>query len=146
MIRDSDQRPHQRLDVWRDAMELPSSVYRMSAALPDSKRFGLTMQMRRAAVSVPSNIVEGAARRSPAEYLRFLSMARGSLSELDTQLALATQLGFVPPDHTQHALLHRCFSLLTALIRSIERNLPASKSPRTAFPKSPMPNPESHDR
>ncbi len=127
-------------------MELTSSVYRMSAALPDSERFGLTMQMRRAAVSVPSNIVEGAARRSTAEYLRFLSMARGSLSELDTQLELATQLGFVPPDHTQHDLLNRCFSRLNALIRSIERNLPASKSPRTAFPKSPMPNPESHDR
>jgi four helix bundle protein len=82
--RESSKRPHERLEVWRDAMDLVESIYRFSAVFPDAERFGLTSQLRRAAVSVPSNIAEGAARRSTPEYLRFLSIARGSLSEMDT--------------------------------------------------------------
>src|SRR5690606_39584921 len=69
---ESAKRPHARLEVWRDAMDLVECVYRFSGSLPDSERFGLTSQLRRAAVSVPSNIAEGAARRSTQEYIRFL--------------------------------------------------------------------------
>ena len=72
MIGDSKERPHQRLDVWRDAMELVALVYAFSARLPAEERYGLSSQMRRAAISVPSNIAEGAARRSLAELIRFL--------------------------------------------------------------------------
>jgi four helix bundle protein len=71
------------LEVWRDAMKLVEQIYGCSEKFPDAERFGLTSQVRRAAVSTPSNIAEGAARRSSQEFPRFLSVARGSLSELD---------------------------------------------------------------
>ncbi|MGO4780346.1 four helix bundle protein, partial [Lysobacter sp. 2RAB21] len=75
--RESSTRPHEGLEVWRDAMDLVETIYRFSARFPDSERFGLTSQLRRAAISIPSNVAEGAARRSTKEYLRFLSIARG---------------------------------------------------------------------
>ncbi|MDV0439644.1 four helix bundle protein [Xanthomonas sacchari] len=144
MIRDSQQRPHERLDVWRDAMTLVESIYRITEHFPDSERFGLIAQMRRAAVSVPSNIAEGAARRSTAEYLRFLSMARGSLSELDTQTQLAVRLGFSGADAPLAALLDRVFSRLNALIRSLD-NAHSIREDVAPY-ESPIPNPESHAR
>jgi four helix bundle protein len=120
VIRDSEERPHERLDVWEDAMSLVEAVYRLTAGLPDSERFGLVSQMRRAAVSVPSNISEGAARRSTAEYLRFLSMARGSLAELDTQIQISIRLGFADPQPLLREHVHRTFARLNALIHSLE--------------------------
>ncbi|EIL89251.1 hypothetical protein UU9_09452 [Rhodanobacter fulvus Jip2] len=119
-IRDSSERPHERLEVWRDAMDLVEAVYRITAAFPDTERFTLTSQMRRAAISVPSNIAEGAARRSTAEYLRFLSMARGSLSELDTQLQIAERLAYIAESPDTTDLINRVFAKLNALIRSIQ--------------------------
>jgi four helix bundle protein len=120
-IRDSSQqRPHERLEVWRDAMDLVEAIYRISAGFPDSERFTLTSQLRRAAISIPSNIAEGAARRSTPEYLRFLSMARGSLSELDTQLQLAERLVYVSGTQDVTELINRVFAKLNALIRSIQ--------------------------
>ena len=144
MIRDSDkQRPHERLDVWCDAMALVESVYRITALFPDTERLGLTMQLRRAAVSVPSNIAEGAARRSRAEYLRFLSMSRGSLAEISTQLDIARRLGYVKQEPTVADLLDRTFARLNALIRSLESPPRAVRETRTLY-ESPIPNPESH--
>ena len=119
-IRDSSERPHERLEVWRDAMDLVEAVYRITAAFPDTERFTLTSQMRRAAISVPSNIAEGAARRSTPEYLRFLSMARGSLSELDTQLQIAERLAYIAEIPETTDLINRVFAKLNALIRSIQ--------------------------
>ena len=116
----SQQRPHERLEVWRDAMDLVEAIYRISAGFPDSERFTLTSQLRRAAISIPSNIAEGAARRSTPEYLRFLSMARGSLSELDTQLQLAERLVYVSGTQDVTELINRVFAKLNALIRSIQ--------------------------
>jgi four helix bundle protein len=102
-------------------MELVETVYRRSSEFPEAEKFGLTLQIRRAVVSVPSNIAEGAARRSTPEYLRFLSIARGSLSELDTQLQLATRLGFASESKEQVELLDRVFAKLNALIRSLSK-------------------------
>jgi four helix bundle protein len=118
-IRDSPLRPHQKLEVWQDAMELVETIYRFSAAFPDTERFGLTMQIRRAAISVPSNIAEGAARRSTPEYLRFLSIARGSLSEVDTQIHIAERLGFAKRSNELLTLVDRVFAKLNALIKSL---------------------------
>jgi four helix bundle protein len=82
------------LKVWQKGMHLSKSVYQLTSAFPREERFGLTAQLRRAAVSVPSNIAEGQARHGTREFLQFLSHASGSLAELETQLLLSTELGF----------------------------------------------------
>jgi four helix bundle protein len=88
-------KPHKKLEVWKLSMNLANAVYRLTSTFPQEEKFGLISQLRRAAVSVPSNLAEGAARSSTNEFRQFLSIARGSLSELDTQLDLSTQLGFI---------------------------------------------------
>jgi four helix bundle protein len=82
------------LDVWRLGVELAELIYRCTAGFPKSEVFGLSSQMRRAAVSIPSNIAEGRARKSSREFLHFLSISRGSLAELETQLELAIRLDY----------------------------------------------------
>ena len=137
--RESSKRPHARLEVWRDAMDLVEAVYRFSSRFPDSERFGLVSQIRRAAVSIPANVAEGAARRSKQEYLRFLSIARGSLSEVDTHVEIARRLKFAETDVNLDALVDRCFAKLTALMNSLnrtDRGAPASDD-------SPFPIPDS---
>lgn len=86
---------HRKLEAWQKSMALARSIYTLTAGFPDDERYGLRAQMRRAAVSIPSNIAEGAARGSDAEFVRFLRVARGSLAELETQLILASELGYV---------------------------------------------------
>ena len=76
-------------------MKLAAEIYTVSRAFPADERFGLTSQLRRAAVAVPSNLAEGSARSSRADYRRFVSIARGSMAEVDTELSLAEMLGFV---------------------------------------------------
>ena len=105
-------------------MELVVAVYGFSTGFPNAERFALTLQMRRAAISVPSNIAEGAARRSTLEYLRFLSIARGSLSELDTQVHIAMRLGFAEPSQGLIELVDRVFAKLNALIKSLKTPRP----------------------
>ena len=89
-------RDHTKLQVFELADEVAMLVYRVTAGFPKEELFGLTAQIRRAAVSIPSNIVEGCARDSEADYLRFLSIAFGSLRELHYQLNLSKRLGFLP--------------------------------------------------
>ena len=103
-------------------MALVEAVYRLSRSFPDAERFGLTSQVRRCAVSVPSNIAEGAARRSTAEYLRFLSIARGSLSELDTQMQIATRLGYLEPVPDLGHQVDTVFARLTALMNVLQKS------------------------
>jgi len=83
---------YRELVVWQKAMSLAEAAYAVAGLLPDSERFGLSSQIRRAAISVPSNIAEGHERRSRAEYRRFIAIACGSLAELETQLELANRL------------------------------------------------------
>jgi four helix bundle protein len=89
------EKPHKKLDVWRLAMDLVTAVYQVTEKFPREERYSLTDQIRRAAVSIPSNIAEGAARQTRKEFVNYLHIARGSLSELDTQLELAQRLGYL---------------------------------------------------
>lgn len=82
------------LRVWQDAMELTQMIYEVTSSFPKDEVFGLTNQLRRAAVSIPSNIAEGHARESTKEYLQFISVARGSLAELETQCLIAQRCGY----------------------------------------------------
>jgi four helix bundle protein len=113
-------RKHEELEAWQDAMLLVETIYRASASLPDHERFGLCAQIRRAAVSVPSNIAEGAARKSTADFLRFLSIARGSLSEVDTQIQIARRLAYLPDDSHLDEILDRALAKLGGLIRALQ--------------------------
>ena len=113
-------KPHKKLDVWKLSMELSRTIYRLTAAYPGEEKFGLVSQMRRAAVSIPSNLAEGAARSSNNEFRNFLSIARSSLSELDTQLDLSQQLGFITEKSRSEVdgILARIDKMLYALHRS----------------------------
>ncbi|MCP5324711.1 MAG: four helix bundle protein [Oceanospirillaceae bacterium] len=107
--------------VWQLAMQLVEQVYQLTALLPEHERFGLISQMRRCAVSVPSNIAEGAARRSDKDFLRFLGIARGSLMELDTQLEICFRLGFLQNNHEAIELIEHVFAKLNALMSSVKQ-------------------------
>jgi carbamoyl-phosphate synthase large subunit len=85
---------YKELLVWQKGMLLAKLVYKLTMRFPAEERYGLTSQLRRAGISVPSNIAEGQARRGTNEFLQFLSIAEGSLAELDTQLLLSVELGF----------------------------------------------------
>src|SRR3984885_3445196 len=110
------------LDVWHLGVELAETVYRATARFPKSELFALSSQMRRAAVSIPSNIAEGRARNSTREFLHFLSISRGSLAELDTQLELAIRLDYSDSDldaaRAQSDLLGKKLNRLQTTIRS----------------------------
>ena len=92
------------LIAWRKAMDLVTDVYRVTQSFPRDELYGLTNQLRRAAVSVPSNIAEGQARFSRKEFHHFLSLARGSLVELETQLTIAENLGYIGPNQIRSVL------------------------------------------
>lgn len=116
-------RPHKNLEVWKKGMELVSLIYRVTAEFPREEIYGLTSQMRRAAVSIPSNIAEGAARYSQKEFLQFLNIAGGSQSELDTQIELAVSLGFIKA-HDVDLLLGSVLDiskLLAGLVANVRR-------------------------
>ena len=91
------------LKVWQKGIDFVQEVYRISSSFPDDERFGLTAQIRRAAVSVPSNIAEGRGRGSDKEFIRFIHIALGSLAEVDTQLEVAVRLHFIREQETQQA-------------------------------------------
>ena len=83
---------HKDLDVWRLAIDLASDVYEVTKTFPKDERYGMTVQMRRSAISIASNIAEGAARQGDKEFVQFLHIALGSVSELDTQLEIAMRV------------------------------------------------------
>ncbi len=95
---------YRELKVWRLAMELAEDVYKLCAEFPRNEVYGLTSQLQRAAVSIPSNIAEGQARNSSKEFNHFLGIARGSLAELETQIMLAQRLDYLTAEKTNPAL------------------------------------------
>ncbi len=116
-------RSYRDLHVWQRAVELVEEIYRISTGFPPDERFGLTAQIRRAAVSIPSNIAEGYGRRRRAQYLHHLDIANGSLKEVETQLIIAGKLGFIHKEQAQQAwsLLQDTGKMLTGLIRSLDQ-------------------------
>ena len=112
-------RSHTQLMVWRSGMRLVTDVYRVTQGFPPEERYGLSQQVRRAAVSIPSNIAEGAARGSNKDFLRFLYIARGSLAELETQLMIARKLGYCQDLKELSEATDRVFAQLAGLIRRL---------------------------
>ncbi len=88
-------RPHHKLEAWLKAVELVTDIYKKTESFPKEERYGLTSQIRRAAVSIPANIAEGAGRYSSKEFAHFLSNAQGSASELETELIISNRLGYL---------------------------------------------------
>jgi four helix bundle protein len=111
-------RKHHDLLAWQEGIGLVKAIYQLTKAFPREELFGLTSQMRRAAISVPSNIAEGAARGSHREFARFLTLTRGSLSELETQLTICRALGYASDTSDVDAALDRLFRLVAGLIKS----------------------------
>jgi four helix bundle protein len=117
-------KPHKRSEVWRQSMDLTINIYRTTEKFPSQELYGLTNQLRRAAVSIPSNIAEGAARQTKKEFTNFLHIAQGSLSELDMQLDLARRLEYLKDNarNTFDAQMAQIDKMLTGLIRHLSNN------------------------
>ncbi|MDZ7753757.1 MAG: four helix bundle protein [Gammaproteobacteria bacterium] len=113
-------RRHYRLEVWKQGIVLVKAVYDLTRRFPNDERYGLCTQLRRAAISVPSNIAEGVARTSDKELLRFLDIASGSLSEVDTQLIIASELGYLRRDDEIFQRVANESRLLAGFIRSVQ--------------------------
>jgi len=111
---------HKDLDVWNAAMELVTNIYKLTKSFPKDELYGLTSQMRRSAVSVPSNIAEGAARKSKAEFIQFLYIALGSLSELETQLIISKNLNYSKSINDFLSKIKNIRKMTFGLIRSIK--------------------------
>jgi four helix bundle protein len=113
---------YSELIAWQKAMDLVEMVYRTSFAFPKEEVYGLRIQLRRAAVSIPSNIAEGQGRLTTGEFLHFLSIANGSLKELETQLMIAGRLGYLAPQEQSglSELTAEVGRLIKGLIRSLQ--------------------------
>jgi four helix bundle protein len=122
-------RPHEKLDVWRAAVDFVVAIYKATESFPKEEKFGLTSQIRRAAVSVPANIAEGAARRSPKEFVHFISNAQGSASELETELLIAQRLGYLRENAylEMRNTLDNIGRMLIGLTRHLERTVNRDK-------------------
>lgn len=114
-------KPHQNLEAWKKSFSFVINVYRATEEFPADERFGLISQMRRCSVSIPSNIAEGAGRKSKKEFIQFLSISLGSSSELDTQLLLSKELGFMAEDKC--TLLISELDLIGKLIYGLMKSL-----------------------
>ncbi|RUO74426.1 four helix bundle protein [Pseudidiomarina sediminum] len=121
---------YQDLKVYQSAMGLCVVVYRITTGFPRIERFGLVSQMRRAAVSVSSNVAEGAERHSLKEQLRFYYIARGSITELKTQLDLSQRLGYICQDSVN--VTNETYKLLNGLIRSVNYRIKQQAEPVTS--------------
>ena len=116
---------HRRLVLWQKSVRLAVEIHRVSRRLPKHELFGLVAQMNRAAVSIPSNVAEGAARHTTRDYIRFLYIARGSSAEIDTHLVLAEEFGYLTHDDLSMALAisDEVGRLLNGVISALHRRL-----------------------
>ena len=115
-----NKKPHRNLMAWQKTTDLAVEIYRITKSFPDEELYGLTSQLRRAGISGPSNIAEGAAGRTIQQFSNFLSNAVGSLNEIDTQLELALRFGYVTEgDYCLYKLLNECLALTYGLKKSV---------------------------
>jgi len=114
-------RPHERLDVWTKSIEFVVAVYKATEPFPKDERFGLTSQLRRASVSIPANIAEGAGRQSTKEFAHFLSNAQGFASEVDTELLIANRLGYLA--EAKYVSLRASLDDIGRMINGLSRHL-----------------------
>jgi len=112
---------HKELDVWKKSMDLVELLYHLSNSFPDFEKFGLTSQVRRAAVSIPSNIAEGAGRKGNKEFIQFLHIALGSLSEVDTQYLIAVRLKYIENNEELELLINDVKRLLLGFRNYLNR-------------------------
>jgi len=117
-------KPHKKLVAWSKSMDLVERIYEVTRTFPREEIYGLTSQLRRAAVSVPSNIAEGAAGRSKIQFRNYLGVALGSLNELDTQLEIARRIRYLGPQAFQacERMVDECIAVTYGLRKSLERN------------------------
>ena len=120
------------LAVWQRAIEMTLGIYKLTAAFPDAERFGLTNQLRRASVSVASNIAEGYGRSTEGEYVQFLGHARGSVSEVETQLVISHSLGFGSKEALEKA--EKLCSEVGRMLRAMMKSLRAKTVPLVPSP------------
>jgi four helix bundle protein len=117
------EKPHKRLDAWKESINLVILVYEITRKFPRNEIFGLISQLRRAVISIPGNIAENAARQTRREFVQFLYIARGSLSEVDTYIEIAQRLGYI--EKGTIAMVERKMvdvdKIITGLIQSLKR-------------------------
>ncbi|HCY77246.1 MAG TPA: four helix bundle protein [Ignavibacteriales bacterium] len=116
---------HRDLIIWRKSIDFVTKIYQLTSKFPKDENYGLSSQLRRAAVSIPSNIAEGAARHSKKEFRNFLSIALGSAAELETQLLIALNLEYIIPSEFDNFLneLIQIRKMIHGLINNIEKKL-----------------------
>jgi four helix bundle protein len=119
-------RTHKDLEVWKQAMALAKGIYELTRDFPKEETYGLVSQIRRAAVSIPSNLAEGAARNSDKEFIRYLYVSLGSLAELETQLLLSKDLGYAQNEEINERV-ERVRKLLLGLIKYLKGKAVTSK-------------------
>jgi four helix bundle protein len=116
-----NERPHKKLELWKEAVELVVIIYEITNNFPKEEEYGLKSQLKRAAVSVPSNISEGLTRRTNADKIHFLNIADGSLSEIDTQLEISLRLKFI--DTTKYEIIENKLIIIQKLLSGLIRSL-----------------------
>jgi four helix bundle protein len=119
-------RPHHNLDVWKRSVEFVVEIYQVTESFPKDERFGLISQIRRAAVSIPANISEGAARRTNKEFLQFLAIAQGSASEIETELLISYKLGFLA--ETQLGSLNKTLDDIGRMLTGLSSHIAAKRT------------------
>lgn len=117
MMKNNEIKSFRDLTVWKDGIKLVKNIYEITKTFPNSEIYGLTSQIRRAAVSVPSNIAEGHTRRHTAEFKQFLFIALGSLAEVETQLVIAGELGYIEKELNETII--QSLEVLSKQIRSL---------------------------
>ena len=118
---------HKDLNVWKKSMEFVQNIYRLTRKFPQEEQYGLSAQMRRSAISIPSNIAEGAARNSVKEYKQFLYISLGSAAEIETQLEIAEGLGYISDGKTLQTNIIEIRKMLMGLISYVAKKKISAK-------------------